>query len=202
MGLAPEPHRCSARAVVVGLTTSMLAMAMLAMVIDVAAFAQAPSGPQPKPAGPQQPQLIDSPWTKVCLKAPEANARQVCFTGKDAQGESGLQAVAAVLIEREGETRKSLRVILPLGVQLPPGTRVILDRGQPMNAPYVICFHNGCMSDYEASDELIGNMKKSERLVVQAINGQGQAVSLSLPLNDFGKAYDGPPSDPKGFGLP
>jgi invasion protein IalB len=46
---------------------------------------------------------------------------------------------------------------------------------------------------------MIGNMKGAQRLVVQAINGQGQAISLALPLNDFGKAYDGPPSDPKGF---
>ena len=37
-------------------------------------------------------------------------------------------------------------------------------------------------------------MKRGQRLVVQAINGQGQGISLPLPLNDFGKAYDGPPS--------
>jgi hypothetical protein len=42
-------------------------------------------------------------------------------------------------------------------------------------------------------------MKTGQRLVVQGINGQGMAISLALPLNDFGKAYDGPPSDPKGF---
>ena len=33
----------------------------------------------------------------------------------------------------------------------------------------------------------------------QGINGQGQAVSLPLPLPDFAKAYDGPPTDPKVF---
>jgi hypothetical protein len=35
--------------------------------------------------------------------------------------------------------------------------------------------------------------------VVQAINATGQAISLPLPLNDFAKAYDGPPTDPKVF---
>jgi len=48
---------------------------------------------------------------------------------------------------------------------------------------------------------LIENMKRSDRLVVQAINGQGQGISLPLPLNDFATAYDGPPSESKGFEL-
>jgi invasion protein IalB len=102
-----------------------------------------------------------------------------------------------VLIEPEGSTNKVLRVTLPLGMQLPQGTRVVVDQGQPMTAPYIVCFPNGCMADYEASSELIGKLKKSQSMVVQGINSQGQAVSLPLPLPDFAKAYDGAPTDPK-----
>jgi invasion protein IalB len=154
---------------------------------------------QPAPQQPQPPQLIYSPWTKFCQRPQEANAKQVCFTGKDGRVESGQPVVAAVLIEPDGEPRKILRVTLPLGMSLQPGTRVIIDQGQPMTGPYVICFNNGCMADYEASDALIGTMKKGQGLVVQGINGAGQPISLVLPLNDFAKAYDGPPTDPKVF---
>ena len=92
-----------------------------------------------------------------------------------------------------------LRVTLPLGMSLQPGTRVIVDSGQPMTGPYVICFNNGCMADYEASAELIGKLKKGQGLVIQGINGAGQPISLVVPLADFAKAYDGPPTDPKEF---
>jgi len=160
--------------------------------------APAPTPEQQPPAG-EQPQLIFSPWTKFCLKGQEANAKQVCFTGKDGRVESGMPVVAAVLIEPENEPKKILRVTLPLGMSLQPGTRVIVDQGQPMTGPYVICFNNGCMADYEASSELIGKLKKGQGLVVQGINGAGQAISLVLPLGDFQKAYDGPPTDPKEF---
>lgn len=156
--------------------------------------------PQQQPQQPQEmPQLIYSPWTKFCLKGQEANAKQVCFTGKDGRVESGQPVVAAVLIEPDGEQRKILRVTLPLGMSLQPGTRVIIDQGQPMTGPYVICFNNGCMADYEASDALIQIMKKGQGLVVQGINGAGTPISLVLPLSDFAKAYDGPPTDPKVF---
>jgi invasion protein IalB len=167
--------------------------------------APAPEAQQQAPAQAQgeqqQVQLIYSPWTKFCLKGQnnDPNAKQVCFTGKDARIESGMPVVAAVLIEPEGEPKKLLRVTLPLGMQLIHGTRVIVDQNQPMTAPYVICFTNGCMADYEANTDLIAKMKKGQGLVIQAINSTGQPISLVLPLADFAKAYDGPPTDPKVF---
>jgi invasion protein IalB len=92
------------------------------------------------------------------------------------------------VIEPEGADKKLLRVTLPLGMQVPPGTRVIIDQGQPATGPYVICFTNGCMADYEVNADIIGRLKKGQQLAVQAINGNGQPVSLTLPLNDFAKA--------------
>jgi invasion protein IalB len=147
----------------------------------------------------QQVQLIYAPWTKFCLKGQDANAKQVCFTGKDGRIESGQPVIAAVIIEPEGEPKKILRVTLPLGMQLVHGTRVIVDSNTPMQSPYVICFANGCMSDYEVTPELLANMKKGQNLVVQAINSNGAPLTLPLPLAEFAKAYDGPPTDPKVF---
>jgi invasion protein IalB len=214
-GIVFAPARPVARAVAVVMATTMLSFAAAST-----SYAQAPApkaapkgkaAPKAAPAAPapapteqqppaaEQPQLIFSPWTKFCLKGQEANAKQVCFTGKDGRVESGMPVVAAVLIEPENEPKKILRVTLPLGMSLQPGTRVIVDQGQPMTGPYVICFNNGCMADYEASGELIGKLKKGQGLVVQGINGAGQPISLVLPLGDFSKAYDGPPTDPKEF---
>jgi hypothetical protein len=68
-----------------------------------------------------------------------------------------------------------------------------------MTSPYVICFTNGCMSDYEANADLIGKLKSGQGLIVQGINGAGQPITLGMPLADFAAAYDGPPTDPKVF---
>src|SRR5262245_42937416 len=144
------PARPAARAFAVAAATTMLTALM-----GAAAFAQTPPAPPapPAPAAPKaaptpapkaaetpapqaqapagdQPQLIFSPWTKFCLKGQEANAKQVCFTGKDGRVESGMPVVAAVLIEPENDPKKVLRVTLPLGMSLQPGTRVIVDQGQ------------------------------------------------------------------------
>jgi invasion protein IalB len=167
----------------------------------------APAGGQPaaQPQGDQQQvQLIYAPWTKFCLKGQDPAGKQICFTGKDGRIESGQPVVAAVIIEPEGESKKVLRVTLPLGMQLVHGTRVIVDNNTPAQAPYVICFANGCMSDYEATPELIASLKKGQNLIIQAINANSQPLTLPLPLQEtggggFAKAYDGPPTDPKVF---
>jgi len=196
-------------ATLVGRAFALMALAAaLAMSSPLLAQQPAPKakGPAPKaepkgaaPAQPEQPKIIFSPWTKVCPKGQEANAKSVCLTGRDGAVESGLPVVAAVLIEPEGETRKTLRVTTPLGMSLPAGTRVVIDQGQPMTAPFVICAGNGCMSDYEASGELVANMKKGKGLAVQAVSGSGAVVTLVIPLADFAKAHDSPPTDPKVF---
>ena len=165
-----------------------------------AAPAQAPAA-NGTPAGQSaaQPNLMYSPWIKICNKGQEANAKTVCVTAKDGRLENGMPVTAVALIEPEGEPRKLLRVTVPLGMQLQHGTRMIIDQNAPAQAPYFMCFPNGCMADYEANAEMIGKLKKGQTLTVQAINMQGQAISLPLPLADFAKAHDGAPTDPKVF---
>lgn len=147
----------------------------------------------------QAPQLIYSPWTKFCGKGKEANAKEVCFTGKDARTEAGAPVIAAALIEPEGAPKKLFRITLPAPLQLQYGTRVIIDQEQPMTGPFFTCFSNGCMADYEATDEMVQKLKKGQTLTIQAINLAGSAISFPLPLTDFAKAHDGPPTDPKVF---
>ena len=155
--------------------------------------------PQTAPGQAQgEPQLMYSPWMKVCGKGPDTNGKQVCVVTKDGRLENGMPVAIVQLFEPEGEP-KVLRVTVPLGMQLQHGTRVLIDQNQPMQAPYKICFPVGCMSDYPASDDLINKMKKGQQITVQAINLQGTAISLPLPLTDFAKAFDGPPTDPKAF---
>jgi invasion protein IalB len=218
-------HRiASARPLGRALTATMAAAGLMAaLLVASPALAQAPT-PAPKqpakPAAPKQapaakpaeaqqpqqqpaaadqpPQLMYSPWMKVCGKGPDTNNKQVCVITKDGRLENGMPVAVVQLFEPEGD-QKVLRVTVPLGMQLQHGTRLVIDQGQPAQSPYRICFPIGCMSDYPVTDDLIASMKKGQLLTVQAINMQGTPISLPLPLGDFAKAYDGPATDPKAF---
>jgi invasion protein IalB len=215
-------HRiASARPVGRALTATMAAaglMAAAALFVVPAALAQQPPKPAAKPAAPKQapaakpaeqqppqpqagadqPQLMYSPWMKVCGKGPDTNNKQVCVITKDGRLENGMPVAVVQLFEPEGEP-KILRVTVPLGMQLQHGTRLLIDQSPPAQSPYRICFPVGCMADYPVTDDMVASMKKGQMLTVQAINMQGTAISLPMPLADFAKAYDGPATDPKAF---
>lgn len=144
-----------------------------------------------------QEQLTFSPWTKFCLK--DKNAKEICFTGRDARDAVGKPILAAVLIEPEGGQKKILRVTFPLGMQNTHGTRMILDHGLPANMPFVGCIQNGCMSDYKVTAKIIARFRKAKAITLQAFSMNGALLSVVMPLDDFAKAYDGPPTDPKIF---
>jgi invasion protein IalB len=159
--------------------------------------AQPPAqAPQQAAGDQQQPQLMYSPWLKVCGKGQETNNKEVCVVTKDGRLENGMPVAIVQLFEPEGEA-KVLRVTVPLGMQLAHGTRMVIDQGTPAQQPYKICFPVGCMSDYPVTDDMIAKMKKGQTITLQAINMQGTPISLPMPLADFAKAYDGPPTDPK-----
>jgi invasion protein IalB len=160
-----------------------------------------PQVPPPQQAGDQQPQLIFSPWVKLCNKDADPKAKRVCVTVKDGRVEA-LLFVSVAIIEVDGEARKLLRISLPYGVALQQGTRLLVDQNAVATGPFVTCLPpvvppGGCIADYEANADLIGKLKKAQNLTIQALHMNGQWMYPALELKDFAKAYDGPPTDPK-----
>jgi invasion protein IalB len=171
------------------------------------ADAQQAQPKKPSPASPQspvpvgtpapvqaQPQFVFTPWTKICSTEVGKN---VCGVLSEARVETGQVAVAAALVEPKDGSRKLLRVTLPLGVRLEPGTRITIDQGTPTPGYYILCLASGCISDYEAGSDLLDKLKQGRELSIQAVNPGGYPISITIPLLDFAKAYDGPPMDEK-----
>jgi invasion protein IalB len=183
-----------------------------------AAAAQKPAAAAPQAqaaapgANPGIPPLIYMPWQKFCAKGEEPNAKQVCFTGKDARTEDGRPVVGVVLIEPDGEPVKVFRITMPLPVRLLNGARIVIDKEPPFGpVPYFTCFPNGCVAEFDGSigfpqnmtmADFITRLKKGQTLGLQAVNLAGNEFTLPLPLTDntgnsFVKANEGPPTDPK-----
>jgi invasion protein IalB len=155
----------------------------------------------PLPAAAAQPPqipLVYSAWVKLCGKNPQdPNAKELCQTMREAHLESGQFVAAAAVIEMAGEQKKIMQLILPTNLLLPPGTRVTIDSSPPNDGPFIICAPEFCMSQLEVTDDFVRKLKAGQTLQIQATNDQKQTVRYTLPLADFGKAHDGPPTDPK-----
>ena len=137
----------------------------------------------------QQLALNYQPWMKVCGPEPGDGGRD-CVTSSSGSIASGKNVVSVSIIARPND-EKHLKVVLPLGMQLVHGTRLILDTQQPVQQPYMACFSTGCVVDYPVDEEFVRKIRTGQNLVVQAVNANGAPLTLPIPLAGFDTAYTG-----------
>ncbi|QFU16483.1 invasion associated locus B family protein [Microvirga thermotolerans] len=156
---------------------------------------------QPQNNGPMVVQVKAEPsqpeWTKVCGKDQGTNS-EICYTTRDFVSDQGQPVLAVALYDVKGpQNKKIVRFLMPLGLLLQPGIRFTVDQGAPTDGKYAICFPNGCFAEAEVKDDFVAAMKKGQNLNVSVQNQAGRLVTFAVPAAGFGKAFDGPPIDPK-----
>jgi invasion protein IalB len=153
-------------------------------------------------ANPEQRPVVQSIWTKFCGKdTNNPHGQSVCLTVKEirlgARAETFLAGVA--LIEAAGEDRKILRVTLPSDLQRSRPVRMHIDGDAVRSAEFRQCLPNGCAWDFPAEPAFVALLKSGERLHIAGVAASGEIASYDLPLAEFARANDGPPTDPASF---
>jgi invasion protein IalB len=166
----------------------------------------APGAPaqQQAPAPPSKVDLVspEPQWAKFCAKEP-ASGRDACATMRDFSTSADQPPMISInVFEVSGEEKRKLRfLMLPIGMMLKPGFRVIIDKGEPIEGRYDICFQNACSAEIEINPKTLESLKKGQNMsVVMRVPGgdvSGRELTFTLPLKDFGPAFDGKPTDPK-----
>ncbi|MGD9668254.1 MAG: invasion associated locus B family protein [Hyphomicrobiaceae bacterium] len=207
--------------------SAALALGLSALTVGTPAFAQKKDAPKKeeakKPA--DAPAENQSAWVKLCEVAklskpqtkpddkPEVEEKKICLTHHERlDGNTGMVLVSAAIREVEGQDKKSLMIMVPLGMAIPPGVRAAvystdqwakaakneqIDETQlkPVNLKYSLCHPAGCTAEVEADAGLIDQMKKGGGLMILALNAAAKPVGFPVPLDGFTKAYEGPPVD-------
>ncbi len=220
---------------------AMCAAVGLAAVIVTPASAQdpapaAPAAPAAKAPAAGAPAAKDkaaaaadkkSAWVKLCEKAPfntkdkdgkeVKNEKNICLTHHERlDGNTGMVMVSAAIREIEGNDKKSMMVMVPLGMALPPGLRAAVYTKEqwaqaaknekidektlkPIALKYSLCHAAGCTAEVEATPEIVEQMKTGGGIMVIAMNAGAQPIGFPVPLDGFVEAFAGKPVDNKEY---
>jgi invasion protein IalB len=168
-----------------------------------------------------------SAWVKLCEKAPlvrkDKDGKEVkeekslCLTHHERlDGNTGMVLVSAAIREVEGQDKKSLMVMVPLGMAIPPGIRAaVYSKDQwakaaknekfdektlkPIELKYALCHPAGCTAETDATPEILDAMKNGGGIMVLAINAAAQPIGFPVPLDGYNEAAAGPPVDNKKY---
>ncbi len=163
--------------------------------------APTPAAPSPAapPSGPVKLELtaMQAPWTKICGKD-QGSGKEVCYTTRDfGQAADQPPTLAIAVYQMANEERRIARFLLPVGLLLRPGFRLVIDKGEPIDGRFAICFPNGCFAEAELNSATLGALKKAQTASVTVRNQANVEVTFDLPMKDFATAFDGPAVDPK-----
>ena len=216
-----------------GVAAMCAALGLAAMIAGTPALAQAPAAKQPAAkADAKAPAAAaandkKSAWVKLCEKAPfnhkdkdgkdVKEEKNICLTHHERlDGNTGMVMVSAAVREIEGSDKKSLMVMVPLGMALPPGLRAAVYTKEqwaqaaknekidektlkPIALKYSLCHAAGCTAEVEATSEIVEQMKTGGGIMVIAMNAGAQPIGFPVPLDGFPEAYSGKPVDNKEY---
>ena len=161
------------------------------------AQAQKPAAPAAAAAKPgAKPEIPEDayPWVKICQK--DGEGKSVCLIAKELRGANGELIASVALRDTEGEPKKTLLIAVPPGVLIQPGMRVMVDKGKQEEVKYRICFPNACYADLDLSDQMNGDLKKGNVLIVTALNMQQKPTGYPFRLDTFKTAAESAGIDP------
>jgi invasion protein IalB len=197
-----------------------------ALAQDKPAPAAAPAKPAAGAAAPAAgaaPAANKSAWVKLCEKTPLVKKgadgkdvkddKEICLTHHERlDGNSGMVLVSAAIREVQGQDKKHLMIMVPLGMALPPGLRAaVYTKDQwakiaknekvddkelkPVDLKYSLCHASGCTAEIEADAAVVDQMKSGGGLMIVAMNAAAQPIGFPVPLDGFTDAFAGKPID-------
>lgn len=125
-------------------------------------------------------------WQKLCFKP--GGAKMVCRTTISGTFETGQTALRIYLTEREGSSAARLQLFLPVGLYVRPGVKVSVDKGTAYKIPFTWCLTNTCIAGDLAAPALLREMEAGKTLAIEVVDTNLQAVTTSLPLQNFAAA--------------
>jgi invasion protein IalB len=131
-------------------------------------------------------------WQKLCFKP--GGAKMICRTTISGAFETGQIAVRVYVTEREGDSGARVQLFLPVGLYMPPGVKLSVDKGMAHKIPFTWCLTNTCIAGDLAKPALLRELEAGKNLTVEVVDTDLLAVTTSLPLGQFGAVRKGAPA--------
>jgi len=131
-------------------------------------------------------------WQKFCFKP--GGTKMVCRTTISGTFETGQTAVRIFVTEREGDSAARLQLFVPVGVYMPPGVKLSIDKGAVHKIPFTWCLTNTCIAGDAAKPALLREMEAGKNLTVEVVDTNLVAVATSLSLSQFAAVRKGAPA--------
>jgi len=129
-------------------------------------------------------------WETRCETPPGAAHEQCALIQSvAAEDRPNVTLIVIVLKTADGKNRL-LRVIAPLGVLIPSGLGLKIDKVDVGRAGFVRCLPNGCVAEVVMEDKLIDQMKSGQSATFIIFQTPEEGIGIPLALAGFKEGFE------------
>jgi len=142
------------------------------------------------PKGKNESQAATKNWSKHCgkSKSQKGKVAKTCAAVHVIKDKRGRKIVSFMATHLKG--KPYLEVVVPLGIFLPFGVRVQVDKKPPINAQLIDCTADGCRSFVSLNNQQIADLKSGTTLRVIFKDSKSQkALLIAGSLAGFSTAF-------------
>ena len=133
---------------------------------------------------------VHQDWQIRCDTPPGAQTEQ-CAVMQSVVAEDRANFGLTVIIMKMADNKsRMMRVIAPLGVLLPAGLGLSIDKQDIGRAGFVRCLPNGCVAEVVMDDNLVQKLRTGQSATFIIFQTPEEGIGFPVSLAGFGEGYD------------
>ena len=145
-------------------------------------------------AGPAYPQgtvkSVHADWQIRCDTPPGAQGEQCALIQSVTAEDRPNVGLTVIVLKTADQKSRLMRVLAPLGVLLPSGLGLKIDKTDVGRAGFVRCLPNGCVAEVVMDDNLVKQLRTGTSATFIIFQTPEEGIGIPMSLKGFGEGYD------------
>ena len=131
---------------------------------------------------------VHGDWQVRCDTPPGAQGEQCALIQSVTAEDRPNVGLTVIILKTADQKSRLMRVLAPLGVLIPSGLGLKIDKTDIGKAGFVRCLPNGCVAEVVMDDNLIRQLRTGQSAVFIIFQAEEAGIGIPISLNGFGQA--------------
>ncbi len=133
---------------------------------------------------------VHADWQVRCDTPPGAQGEQCALIQSVTAEDRPNVGLTVIVLKTADQKSRLMRVLAPLGVLLPSGLGLKIDKADVGRAGFVRCLPNGCVAEVVMDDNLVKQLRSGQQATFIIFQTPEEGIGIPLGLKGFGEGYD------------
>jgi invasion protein IalB len=133
---------------------------------------------------------VHADWQVRCDTPPGAQGEQCALIQSVTAEDRPNVGLTVIVLKTADQKSRLMRVLAPLGVLLPSGLGLKIDKTDVGRAGFVRCLPNGCVAEVQMDENLMKQMRSGQAATFIIFQTPEEGIGFPMSLDGFAEGYD------------